>query len=401
MDLTLGGQRRSAERALLVAGVILTGLSMRTAVTSVGAVLAPLQSDLRMSSLASGALTTMPVICFALIGAATPRLAYRLGGHVVTGASMAVMAAGCIGRVVVDSPIAFIALSIPALSGSAVANVMLPILVKHHFPNQIGRLTAVYVAALSIGQTLASGLTVPAGSLGAGWRTGLGIWAVPAAVAVIPWLWPLPGGRAGRPTEALDPVRVATGPSRLLANRAAWVLTVLFAAQSFQAYDAFGWFARVMSSHGVSGSTAGWMVALLSATTIPVSLVVPLVPRRWFRALAWLLTLCSLTCYTGLLVAPVAGAWFWMVLSGIGLGMFPLVLTLIGLRSRTPAATASLSGFVQSIGYGLAGTGPLLFGALHPGGADWTLSLATAIAAAGLALIAAYSACRSDYVDDL
>ena len=65
----------------LVSALALTGLSMRTAVTSVGAVLDEIESGLHTSSGISGVLTTLPVICFAGLGAATPRLAARFGAH--------------------------------------------------------------------------------------------------------------------------------------------------------------------------------------------------------------------------------------------------------------------------------------------------------------------------------
>ena len=48
--------------------------------------------------------------------------------------------------------------------------------------------------------------------------------------------------------------------------------------------------------------------------------------------------------------APRGGAWVWAVLVGIGTTTFPLILTLIGLRARTPEGTAALSGFAQSVG---------------------------------------------------
>ena len=43
---------------------------------------------------------------------------------------------------------------------------------------------------------------------------------------------------------------------------------------------------------------------------------------------------------------------------------FPMVLTLIGLRARTPETTAALSTFVQGWGYVISGAGPLLVGVL-------------------------------------
>ena len=153
---------------LLVAALVLTGLSMRTAVTSVGAVLDDLQAGLHMSSGVSGVVTTLPVICFALIGAATPRLAHRFGAHLLLVLSLVAMTAGLLARAAVGSIWAFVLLSVLALSGGAIANVLMPTLVKRHFPDRIGRMTAVYTTALAVGTTAAAGLTVPFGSLGGG-----------------------------------------------------------------------------------------------------------------------------------------------------------------------------------------------------------------------------------------
>ena len=47
---------------------------MRTAVTSVGAVLDDIEHGLRVPSSAAGLMTTLPVMCFAGVGALTPKL---------------------------------------------------------------------------------------------------------------------------------------------------------------------------------------------------------------------------------------------------------------------------------------------------------------------------------------
>jgi CP family cyanate transporter-like MFS transporter len=98
--------------------------------------------------------------------------------------------------------------------------------------------------------------------------------------------------------------------------------------------------------------------------------------------------------------APVGGAWVWMALVGIGSGMFPIALTLIGLRSRTAATTAALSAFAQAIGYVVAGCGPVLFGALFGATGSWALPLAVLFAALALTLVAAWPSTADRYVDD-
>ena len=378
----------------LVSALALTGLSMRTAVTSVGAVLDDIESGLHTSSGISGVLTTLPVICFAGLGAATPRLAARFGAHRLVVAGLIVAAIGTLLRAVVGSPWVFLVFSLLALAGGAVANVLLPSLVKAHFPTRIGQMTAVYTTALAVGTTAGAGLTVPIGGIGDGWRFGIGSWAVFDVLAILPWLVTLRGERTGR---SLAP-RLHAGA--FLRSRTAWFLTAFFGMQSMQAYITFGWFERFLHAHDISSGTAGWMVALLSALGIPTSIVAPNVPVRYHRLLINVLGLCFVVAYIGLGVAPTGGAWVWMVLSGIGNGMFPLALTMIGLRSRTPETTGALSAFVQVIGYIVAGTGPLLFGVLYGATGSWVLPLALLWIALGLAWVFGWLACAPRFVDD-
>ncbi len=380
---------------LLVVALALTGFSLRTAVTSVGAVLGEIESGLHASSGLSGLLTTLPVVCFAGLGALTPAAAARFGPHRLLVLALVLSAAGLFARSVVGSIGLFLVLSVFALGGAAIGNVLLPTLVKEHFPNRIGAMTALYSTSLAVGTTAGAGLTVPVASVGGSWRVGLGVWSVFALAAALPWLTTLGHDRAA----AVDgPRRLSAGA--LIRSRTAWVLTIFFAAQSVQAYVAFGWFARFMTAHGVGEATAGWMVALLSAVGIPMSMIAPNIPVRLHRALLLVLVGSYVVAYAGLGLAPRDGAWFWMVLAGIGSGMFPLALTMIGLRSRTSATTAALSAFVQAIGYIVAGSGPLFFGVLYGATGGWFLPLLLLWTALAVALVSGWMACAERYVDD-
>lgn len=379
---------------VLVAALALTGVSMRTAVTSVGAVLDEIEHGLHTTSGVAGLLTTLPVVCFAGFGALTPRLAAAMGPHRLLVIGLAIAAAGTLLRAVAPSIWIFLLLSVLALAGGAVANVVLPTLVKVHFRERIGAMTAVYTAALAVGTTAGAGLTVPIGTIGDGWRFGIGSWALFVIVAVLPWL----------PTLRREARSETSGThlpaSALLHSRTAWVLTAFFATQSMQAYIAFGWFARFMHAHGVSESSAGWMVALLSALGIPISLLAPNVALHHHRALVSGLVACYVVAYIGLGVAPVGGAWVWMVFTGIGSGMFPLALTMVGLRSRTAETTAALSAFMQAIGYIVAGSGPLLFGILYGVTGSWVLPLGLLWVSLAMAAVSGWWACTPRFVDD-
>lgn len=381
---------------LLVAGLALTGLTMRTAVTSVGAVLDDLQDDLHLSGGVAGLITTLPVICFAGLGALTPRLTRAIGGHRLLVVILLVSTAGTALRPIGHSVAWFAIGSLLALSAGAVSNVLMPSLVKEHFPDRIGAMTALYSTALAVGTTAAAGLTVPiADGSGTGWRGGLASWAVWSLVAALPWI---PTMRRDH-TQAGEP-GAAIAMSRLLHSRTAWALAIFFAMQSAQAYIAFGWFARFLDDHGISAGTAGAMVAVLSALGIPVSIVAPRMAPERMRGVIVFFGVCYLVAYVGMVVAPVGGAWVWMVLVGVGSGMFPVALTLIGLRTRTTANTAALSAFMQAIGYVVAGTGPVLFGALFGATGSWALPMTVLFVALAITMVSAWPSTADRYVDD-
>lgn len=179
---------RPAAPWTLVLAIVLTALNLRTAVTSVGPLLSELSQGLQLSGAAAGVLTTMPVACFAVVGWYAPSLAHRFGEHRVVTGALGLMTVGLAARAVVDSAVVFLLLSVLALTGGALGNVLLPSLVKRHFPHRVGVMTAAYTTALAVGTTVAAAATVPlAGALADGsWRFGLGVWAVLSGVAILP-----------------------------------------------------------------------------------------------------------------------------------------------------------------------------------------------------------------------
>jgi MFS transporter, CP family, cyanate transporter len=382
----------------LVVALVLAALNLRTAVTSVGPLLAELQRGVGLSPVQSGVLTTLPVVAFAALGWVTPPLARRLGAEQVLALALATMSAGLLLRARAHSGSEFLALTVPTLAAGAMGNVLLPALVKRDFPRRIGAMTAAYTTALAVGTTTAAATAAPLASLGPGrdWRLGLGAWAVPAAVAALLWL-PLRGAHP----KTGEPSALAVG--RLLRSRTAWAMTLYFGSQAMLAYIAFGWFAQFFREQaGASAARAGLLVAVLAGLSIPVSLVVPAVAARLTsqRPLIAGCVACYAVAYTGMVLAPSAGAVVWVVLAGLGGSAFPLALTLINLRSRTTDATAALSAFSQSVGYLLAGTGPLLVGVLRGLTGGWDAAFVLLFADLLLMSVAGWCVGRPRFVDD-
>ena len=113
---------------------------------------------------------------------------------------------------------------------------------------------------------------------------------------------------------------------------------------------------------------AGWMLSLMHGVGVLGTLIVP--PMASNRStqkhpVLWIV-LFELLSLTGLLLqSSLFFVVFWTSILGFCLGAsFGLALLFIVLRSRDSDSANELSGMSQSVGYTIAATGPVLFGAL-------------------------------------
>ncbi|MGW5848823.1 CynX/NimT family MFS transporter [Streptomyces sp. NPDC055254] len=382
---------------VLVVGIVLAALNLRPAITSLGALLEETRTGLGMSGAVAGLITSVPALCFAVFGVTAPRLSRRFGPAVVVCAGMAAVAAGLLIRPFATGAAGFLAASALSLAGIALTNVLLPVIVKRYFPDRVGTMTGLYSMALAAGTSLAAAATVPlTAALGGSWRTGLLIWAVLALAAVLPWLSIARGSRraARAAAEATDgagrsAVRHHAGPP-VVRSRTAWALACYFGLQATGAYVTMGWLPQIFRDAGVSASTAGVLLAVTMVMGVPLAFVIPGLAGRMRNQgpIAVTLGLFGLAGYLGLSVAPAAGAWAWALLLGVSNCAFPLVITMIGMRAKSPAGVVRLSAFAQSTGYLISIPGPLVIGTLyqHSGGWDLPLALMAALLVPQIAL---------------
>ncbi|MEV0595332.1 MFS transporter [Nonomuraea cavernae] len=396
MSVLAGASRdRAAPLAwLLVLGIVLAALNLRTAVTSVGPLLDELSRALGMSSVTAGLLTTLPVLAFATVGSITPTLARRVGEHRLLLLALVTLGAGLLVRSLAGSAPVFLLSSAVALSGGAVGNVLIPALIKRHFPARTGIMTTVYTTSLAAGTMLAAAATVPIERASGDWHVALGVWAALAALATLPWLALLrsePERGTGR-----------SGGVELLKSKLAWTVAVYFGTQAMIAYILFGWLATILTDGGYTTAEAGLILGVFTALSIPVSILVPLITSRFRdqRPVVVGLIACYVVGFLGLWFAPASTALVWVVFVGMGMGSFPLALMMLALRTRTAEATSSLSAFGQSAGYLIAGGGPLLVGVLHEAAGGWSLPYLLIFAVLGAQLLAGLYAGRDRYLED-
>ncbi|MEV0619059.1 MFS transporter [Nonomuraea sp. NPDC050404] len=381
---------------LLVLGIVLAALNLRTGVTSVGPLLDQLSAGLGMSSVGTGLLTTLPVLAFASVGAITPTLSRRVGEHRLLLLALITLSVGLLVRSMVDSAPVFLLSSAVALSGGAVGNVLIPTLIKRHFPARTGLMTTVYTTALAAGTMLAAAATVPIERASGDWHIALGVWAAFAVVAAIPWLALLRS----------EPARAAGGQEvgfrALLKSRLAWMIAVYFGTQSMIAYIMFGWLATILTDGGYTTSQAGLILGVFTALNIPVSIVVPMIASRFGDQRPTVVALVAfyVVGFLGLWLAPASTAMVWVVFVAVGMGSFPLALMMLALRTRTPQVTAALSAFGQSIGYLISGAGPLLVGVLRETTGGWAVPYTLIFVVLVAQLLTGLYAGRDRYLED-
>ncbi len=352
---------------LILVGLILLAFNLRPAATSVGPVLEEVRHALHLSPAMASVLTSLPVFAFAVVGACAPWLARVIGLHRVSLLALLAVVVGLGARATTDSGVLFLLWTLLAVSGMACANVLAPSLVKLHFPDRIGFATACYTTAMATGLTLAFTATVPVSDALGSWRGGLGVWAVVAFLAVIPWVGLVAHDR--RPQD----VGTAISFRQVARTPLGWALAAFFGVQSAIAYSMFGWFAQMWRDTGYSAAYAGVLVGLIAAAGIPCSLVLPSLLARVKdqRVLMLGVIACYPVAFIGLLAVPGQLGVLWALLLGVGGTTFPLILVLISMRARTAAGTAALSGFAQSVGYLIATPGPLVLGLVHSASDDW------------------------------
>jgi CP family cyanate transporter-like MFS transporter len=387
----------SLKRWWPLVAILALAFNLRPVAVAIGPVLAEISADIGLDGVTAGLLTSLPTLCFAAFGALAPWVSQRIGVVPTVGLALAALLAGQVGRLLTHSPGPFLALSALALAGMALANVLMPTLVRLHYPHRVGTATALYSLTLTLGVTMASAATVPIAQQLGGWRAALGVWIAGGLAALVVWAPLLLAGARGATAKG---ARVSLG--RVARTPLGWALAIFFGIQSAQAYSIFGWLPSVYRSAGLSEIDAGYMLGIATGVGILPAFVVPVLAARLRHPSRLFLTIMAFLVagYVGLMLAPSSTPWLWAALLALGQASFPLILALFGIRARTPGATAALSGFAQSVGYAIAALGPMSFGVLHGATGSWTASISLQLALCVPMVVAGLYACRPLLIED-
>jgi len=371
-----GAARRPYEITLLVVAVAAAGLNLRTAITSLPPLFPDLQTQLHLSSATLSLLAATPVICFGVVSAFTAWLNRRYGEEMILLVALVLLTAGLLLRGVAPGVMLFPG-TVLAASAIAVLNVLLSSMAKRRWPERAGLLIGIYLTTLSAGAILSSLLSVPLYDRSGSVQLALGVWAVPAALAVLLWLPQLRYRTVGLAPAAADgTVAPARAGVKVYRYALTWQVTAFMGLQSLLYYAALSWLPTIFQDRGDSAVTAGNLLALMGVGNLATSLIVPVLAHRspGQRALVVPSLIGTAAGLAGSLWAPLGAAPFWVLVLGVSQGSC-LGLAIFFMLARAPDAgvAASLSAFAQSVGYLVASAGPLMVGLLHSATGSWNL----------------------------
>lgn len=376
------GRRLPVAPGLLVVALFLAGLDLRAPIASVPPLVTRISRDLGLGGVAAGLLTALPVLCMGLFAPAAQRLAARVGREHTLVAALSALTAGTALRLGGTAvPLLYLGTFLAGL-GIATAGIALPGVVKEYFPGRAGAATGLYLVAMAVGATVASGGSVPLADASGSWPVALAVWAVPAATALVIW-WAI----ARRHAETREPL-----PPRLplpWRSRTAQLICAYLAIQSVLFYSQLAWIPPAYENRGWSAARAGLLLSVFNVTQLLAGLLIPAWSDRLRdrRPLFGAVVSCSLAGMATLVLAPEFAPWAAMAVLGFGQGGgFGLGLVLLVSYAPDPAASSRLSALAFLVAYLVAATGPVLVGATHDATGSFTPAFAVLLVVDALQL---------------
>lgn len=359
----------------VLGAIFLTALVLRPPVAQIGPILSVIQEALGLDSSQAAILTAIPVLCFGFGAFASPALVRKFGVN----RTMIYLLAVMVITISIRPYVGFVGLLIgTTLAGlaMAVANVLLPSVVRSRFPKHVLVLTSGYTTLLAVSASFAAAFSYPS-ALSLGWQLSLAIWALPTALALLLSFSLLSADQSVSDSENED----TRGDTKLiLRSPMAWAIMALFGIQSLGFYALLAWLPSLAIDSGMNPSDAGSLLSLMTVVGVPLGLILSSNFGR-FKSLSLVGAVISLVTLTGMCLLLLQ---LWVpaaIVIGVGqASSFPLSLSLISTRAANQRLTTMLSSVAQGIGYLIAAAGTFLFGWVATVTGNWEFSVLGLIA---------------------
>jgi MFS transporter, CP family, cyanate transporter len=372
---------------LVLIGLFVASLGLRPQLVGVGPLLSTIQSDLAISHAVAGLLSTVIVLCMGVFALPAVLIARHAGQRWTIAGGLALIAVFGLARALAGPAVAVILLTVPVGIGTAICGGVMPLVVRSSWSRRPVLATALYTTGISLGAAVSAAIAVPlANDLGS-WRDPLIVFSLCTGALAFAWAF-LSRGSGGRAAVTAPLPRLPRLPWR---SRAGWLVLIIFALVEIAYYGLNAWLPSSFTERGWSPESAGALLTVINAVTIPVSFALALRgdflgSRRFWVTVGGLLQLVGLL---GVILAP-AGGWLWAVAIGIANGvLFPSMMLMPLDVADHPEDVGAMVAMMFGGGYTLAALGPVLFGVLRDQTGSFTLAMWAIFAITSVAVMVA------------
>ena len=356
---------KQTNKVIILLGIILLGMILRTPITSVGAIIGPLKNLLEINNTVAGLITTIPLIAFAIFSPFVAKISNKIGLEKTLYLAAIVTSIGLLLRFYINTSVFFVTTFIIGV-GLTVGNVLLPGLAKKYFPENLGVMTGFYAVVMNVSASVAAGISYPILSSNIGgekFSTGLAvnIWLIVSILNIVIYAIITKNSKS----ECIEDKK--SGGKGYLRSLKMWSVMLSMGLQSALFYCSVSWFAEIMISKGFTPSEAGLLLSISQFAQFPSTFLVPVLAEKIknkliipiFITLGYVASLIGMVYIQG----NFALMTIYIVLFALaGGGSFSYVMYLFSAKSKNEEEAADISGLAQAGGYWLAAIFPPLLG---------------------------------------
>ena len=356
---------KQTNKVIILLGIILLGMILRTPITSVGAIIGPLKNLLEINNTVAGLITTIPLMAFAIFSPFVAKISNKIGLEKTLYLAAIVTSIGLLLRFYINTSVFFVTTFIIGV-GLTVGNVLIPGLTKKYFPENLGVMTGFYAVVMNISASVAAGISYPILSSNVGgekFSTGLAvnIWLIVSLLNIVIYAIITKNSKSERIEDK------KTGGKGYLRSLKMWSVMLSMGLQSALFYCSVSWFAEIMISKGFTPSEAGLLLSISQFAQFPSTFLVPVLAEKIKNKLIIpiFITLGYVTSLIGMVYIQgnFALMTVYIVLFALaGGGSFSYVMYLFSAKSKNEEEAADISGLAQAGGYWLAAIFPPLLG---------------------------------------
>ena len=356
---------KQINKVIILLGIILLGMILRTPITSVGAIIGPLKNLLEINNTVAGLITTIPLIAFAIFSPFVAKISNKIGLEKTIFLATIVASIGLLLRFYINTSIFFVTTFIIGV-GITVGNVLLPGLTKKYFPENLGVMTGFYAVVMNVSASIAAGISYPILNTNIGgekFSTGLAvnIWLIVSVLNIVIYAIITKNSKSERIEDK------KSGGKGYLRSLKMWSVMLSMGLQSALFYCSVSWFAEIMISKGFTPSEAGLLLSISQFAQFPSTFLVPVLAEKIknrliipiFITMGYIVSLIGMIYIQG----NFALMTIYIVLFALaGGGSFSYVMYLFSAKSKNEEEAADISGLAQAGGYWLAAIFPPLLG---------------------------------------